>query len=72
MSVSAINNPIGSPTHREMETRATEMRTKGNARLSASDRYRMGGLVIYAASVLAFVIGCALGAVVVLSAKAHA
>ena len=69
MGVSAINNQLGSSGHREMETRANEMQTSGNARLLTSSRYRRAGLVIYFASVIAFVTGCVLGAIVVLLAK---
>jgi len=69
LSVSAINNPIGSAAHQEMEARANKTRAQANERLSSSDRYRLAGLAIYSASVLAFVIGCVLGAAAVLRAK---
>jgi hypothetical protein len=69
LSVSAINNPIGSPDYQTRESQANEMQAKANGRLSSSDRYRLAGLAIYGVSVLAFVVGCVLGAVVVLRAK---
>ena len=72
LSVSAINNPIASAGYRENENRATEMRVQSNGRLSSSNRYRIAGLAIYGVSVLAFLIGCGLGASVVLLAKNHA
>lgn len=72
LSVSAINNPIGSAQHQEMELRVNTTRGQANERLSSSNRYRLAGLAIYSLSVLAFVLGCALGAVVVLWAKTHA
>jgi maltodextrin utilization protein YvdJ len=72
LSVSAINNPIGSAAYQEMESRANQTRAQANERLSSSNGYRQAGLAIYCASVLAFVIGCTLGAVVVLWAKTHA
>jgi hypothetical protein len=68
-SVSAINNPIGSAAHQEMEGRANNMRAQANERLSSSNQYRLAGLAIYSASVLTFVIGCVLGAMAVLRAK---
>jgi hypothetical protein len=72
LSVSAVNNPIGSDAYQEMETRATKTRGDADGRTASSNRYRRAGLVIYSMSVGAFVVGCALGAIVVLVAKAHA
>jgi hypothetical protein len=69
LSVSAINNPIGSAAYQEQENQANRARSQANERLFSSDRYRLAGLAIYSASVLAFVIGCVLGATVVLRAK---
>jgi hypothetical protein len=72
LSVSAINNPVGTPAHQEMETQANSARDRANERIFSSNRYRLAGLAIYGASVLAFVIGCGLGAAAVLWAKVHA
>jgi hypothetical protein len=68
-SLSAVNNPIGSPEYQTREKQANETRVKANIRLSKSNQYRLAGLAIYGGSVLAFVVGCVLGAVAVLRAK---
>jgi hypothetical protein len=68
--VSAIYNPLGSPGHGQREAEANEMRAKADARRASSNRYRRVGLCVYVISVLAFVVGCVLGAAVVALAKA--
>jgi hypothetical protein len=72
LSVSALNNAFGSAAYQEKETQANGMRAQSNERISSSNRYRIAGLAIYSTSLVAFLIGCGLGAAVVLWAISHA